>query len=111
MKAPEIDLNSLQERIRRLTRKMLLGRSARHAELHGISHGSLYYEQLSVCESDFRLMRRIDELQMDIPFAVSQMVKRLLIGHGLFSGRSHVAPCMKRMGVQVWPTSPLKTAS
>ena len=51
---------------------------ARQAELLGISRGSLYYEPRPVCEDDLRLMRRIDELHMEYPFAGSRMMKGLL---------------------------------
>ncbi len=45
---------------------------ARQAELLGISRGSLYYEPRPVGEDDLRLMRRIDELHMEYPFAPSR---------------------------------------
>ena len=73
---------------------------ARQAELLGISRGSLYYESRPVCEDDLRLMRRIDELHMEYPFAGSRMMKGLLRQEGYTAGRLHVATCMKRMGIQ-----------
>ena len=73
---------------------------ARQAELLGISRGSLYYESCPVCEDDLRLMRRIDELHMEYPFAGSRMMKGLLRQEGYTAGRLHVATCMKRMGIQ-----------
>jgi len=33
----------------------------------GISRGSVYYEPVGVPESDLALMRRLDELHLDIP--------------------------------------------
>jgi putative transposase len=73
---------------------------ARQAELLGISRGSLYYEPRPVCEDDLRLMRRIDELHMEYPFAGSRMMKGLLRQEGFTAGRLRVATCMKRMGIQ-----------
>ena len=73
---------------------------ARQAELLGISRGSLYYEPRPVSEDDLKLMRRIDELHMDYPFAGSRMMKGLLRQEGFTAGRLHVATCMKRMGIQ-----------
>jgi putative transposase len=72
----------------------------RQAELLGISRGSLYYEPRPICEDDLRLMRRIDELHMEYPFAGSRMMKGLLRQEGFTAGRLHVATCMKRMGIQ-----------
>lgn len=73
---------------------------ARQADLLGISRGSMYYVPRAVCEDDLRLMRRIDELHMEYPFAGSRMMKGLLRQEGFPSGRLHVATCMKRMGLQ-----------
>lgn len=73
---------------------------ARQADLLWISRGSLYYEPRPVCEDDLRLMRRIDELHMEYPFAGSRMMKGLLRQEGFTAGRLHVATCMKRMGIQ-----------
>ncbi len=73
---------------------------SRQAELLGISRGSLYYDPRPVCEDDLRLMRRIDELHMEYPFAGSRMMKGLMRQEGFTAGRLHVATCMKRMGIQ-----------
>ena len=73
---------------------------SRQADLLGISRGSLYYEPRPVSEDDLKLMRRIDELHMDYPFAGSRMMKGLLRQEGFTAGRLHVATCMKRMGIE-----------
>ena len=73
---------------------------ARQAELLGISRGSLSYEPRPASEDDLRLMRRIDALHMEYPFAGSRMMKGLLRQEGFTAGRLHVATCMKRMGIQ-----------
>ena len=72
----------------------------RQAELLGISRGSLYYEPRPVSDEDLRLMRRIDELHMDYPFAGSRMMKGLLRQEGFTAGRLHVATLMKTMGIE-----------
>ena len=41
----------------------------RQAELAGISRGTVYYLPRPVSEADQRLMRRIDELHLEHPFA------------------------------------------
>ena len=73
---------------------------SRQAELLGISRGSLYYEPCPISEDDLKLMRRVDELHMEYPFAGSRMVKGLLRQEGFTAGRLHVATSMKRMGIQ-----------
>ena len=70
------------------------------ARLLGIRRGSLYYEPRPVSESVLKLMRRIDALHMDYPFAGSRMMKGLLRQEGFTAGRLHVATCMKRMGIE-----------
>lgn len=66
----------------------------------GISRGSIYYQRRPVSEVDLVLMRRIDELHHDYPFAGSRMLKGLLVGEGYKVGRLHVRALMKRMGVE-----------
>lgn len=72
----------------------------RQAKLLGISRGSLYYEPRPVSEEDLKLMRRIDELHMEYPFAGSRMMKGLLRQEGFTVGRLHVGTLMKTMGIQ-----------
>jgi putative transposase len=45
------------------------------------------------------VMRRIDELHLDYPFAGSRMLRDLLRGEGVEIGRQRVARMMKRMGI------------
>jgi putative transposase len=45
------------------------------------------------------LMRRIDDLHLDYPFAGSRMLQGLLLAEGHKTGRLHVATLMKRMGI------------
>jgi len=61
---------------------------------------SLYHEPRSICEDELRLVRRIDELHMEYPFAGSRMMKGLLRQEGFTAWRLHVATCMTRMGIQ-----------
>ena len=50
----------------------------RQAELAGISRGAVYYLARPVSEADQRLMRRIDELHLEHPFAGARMLRDLL---------------------------------
>jgi putative transposase len=72
---------------------------ARQAWELGISRGSVYYLPRPVPASDLAIMRRIDELHMDFPFAGSPMLRDLLAAEGVRVGRLHVATLMKKMGV------------
>ena len=46
------------------------------------------------------LMRRIDELHLDYPFAGARMLRDLLRREGHAIGRRHVATLMRRMGIE-----------
>ncbi|QEE45441.1 IS3 family transposase [Rhizobium sp. WL3] len=72
----------------------------RQAKLLGFSRGSVYYLPRPVSDGDLTLMRRIDELHLDYPFAGSRMLQGLLRGEGLETGRLHVATLMKKMGIE-----------
>ena len=72
----------------------------RQARELGISRGSVYYLPRPVSASDLAIMRRIDELHMDFPFAGSRMLRDLLGAEGVRVGRLHVATLMKKMGVE-----------
>ena len=73
---------------------------SRQVKTLGISRGSVYYQPRPVSIADLALMRRIDELHLDYPFAGSRMLKGLLVGERCKTGRLHVATLMKRMGIE-----------
>jgi len=70
------------------------------AALLGISRGSVYYEPVPVSAEDLALMRRIDELHLEFPFAGSRMLRGLLAAEGSKIGRRHIATLMRRMGIE-----------
>jgi putative transposase len=72
----------------------------RQAEVLGLSRSSLYYQPRPVSPADLAIMRRIDELHLDYPFAGSRMLRDLLRGEGVEIGRGHVITLMKRMGIE-----------
>ncbi|MCH9015906.1 MAG: IS3 family transposase [Gemmatimonadetes bacterium] len=72
----------------------------RQAQLLDLSRSSVYYQPVAVSESDLALMRRIDELHLEHPFAGSRMLKKLLRADGYSVGRTHVRTLMRRMGVE-----------
>ena len=66
----------------------------------GIARSSVYYPPQPVSEVELQLMRRIDELHLEFPFARARMLARLLRREGIKVGRRHVGTLMKRMGVE-----------
>ena len=73
---------------------------ARQAKVLKLSRGSLYYRPRPVSPGDLSIMRRIDELHLDYPFAGSRMLRDLLRGEGVAIGRQRVATMMRRMGIE-----------
>jgi putative transposase len=71
----------------------------RQAELAGISRGTVYYHPEPVSDADLALMRRLDQLHLEHPFAGSRMLRDLLRREGIEVGRRHVATLMRRMGI------------
>jgi putative transposase len=72
---------------------------ARQAKALNLSRGSVYYLPRPVPASDLALMRRMDELHLEFPFAGSRMLRDLLNAEGITIGRRHVATLMKRMDI------------
>ncbi len=72
---------------------------ARQAKLLKLSRSSLYYEPLPVPAAELAIMRRIDALHLDYPFAGSRMLRDLLRSEGVVIGRERVATLMRRMGI------------
>jgi putative transposase len=72
----------------------------RQCVLLDLSRSSVYYTPQPVSESDLALMRRIDELHLNHPFAGSRMLRGLLRLEGVQVGRRHVATLMRKMGIE-----------
>ena len=70
------------------------------AEVLGISRSTVYYEPRPISAEDLWLMRRIDELHLNYPFAGSRMLRGLLWQQGLEVGRRHIKTLMRRMGIE-----------
>src|SRR5687767_11192915 len=73
---------------------------SRQAKALGISRGSIYYLPRPTSAADLALMRRMDELHLEYPFAGSRMLRGLLRQEGHDVGRLHVATLMKKMGIE-----------
>jgi len=72
----------------------------RQAEVLQLSRSTLYYEPRPVPAAELAVMRRIDELHLDYPFAGSRMIRDLLRGEDMAIGRERVATMMRRMGIE-----------
>ena len=119
---PPVDLTVLHAKIGELTlendflagapgqggfaeRKAMIDRShdlpiTRQARMLNVSRGSVYYLPRPASAADLALMRRMDELHLEFPFAGSRMLRDLLTAEGFQTGRRHVATLMKRMRIQ-----------
>ncbi|RQT01732.1 IS3 family transposase [Burkholderia contaminans] len=119
---PPVDVKTLHAKIGQLTlengffvrsarqsrtaeRKAMIDRThalpvSRQTRLVGIARSSAYYRAQPVSEADQLLMRRIDELHMEFPFAGARMLARLLRREGHGVGRRCARTLMKRMGVE-----------
>jgi putative transposase len=72
----------------------------RQAELLKLSRSQLYYEPRPVPAVGLAIMRRIDELHLNYPFAGSRMLRDMLRLEGVSIGREMVAALMRRMGIE-----------
>ncbi|WP_441627206.1 IS3 family transposase [Cupriavidus sp. 2MCAB6] len=119
---PPVDVKALHAKIGQLTlendflgkraqqsgiaeRKAMIDRDhplpvSRQVKLVGIARSSAYYQPRPVSDADLKLMRRIDELHLEHPFAGARMLARLLRRESIPVGRRHVRTLMKRMGIE-----------
>ena len=81
----------------------------KQAEALNISRGSVYYLPRPVPEADLAIMRRLDRLHLEFPFAGSRMLRGLLAAEGCKIGRRHVKTLMKRMGIEALYRRPRTT--
>jgi putative transposase len=81
----------------------------KQAEVVGIARSTVYYLPRAVSATDLELMRRIDELHLEFPFAGARMLRRLLAANGSKVGRRHVKTLMQRMGIEALYRRPRTT--
>jgi len=74
-----------------------------------ISRGSVYYLPRPVSADDLEIMRLLDRLHLDFPFAGSRMLRGLLAAEGCQIGRRHVKTLMKRIGIEALYRRPRTT--
>jgi putative transposase len=71
----------------------------RQAKVLGLSRSSLYYQPCPVSAEGLAIMRRLDELHLNFPFAGSRMLRGFLIREGIEIGRDKVRSLMRRVGI------------
>jgi putative transposase len=81
----------------------------KQAQVLRISRGSVYYLPRSVSATDLEVMRCLDRLHLEFPFAGSRMLRGLLAAEGCKIGRRHVKTLMKRMGIEALYRRPRTT--
>jgi putative transposase len=72
----------------------------RQCQILLLARPTAYYRPHVACEDDLALMRRIEELRMECPFAGIRMLRDMLKLAGHRVGRKHVATLMKKMGIE-----------
>jgi putative transposase len=72
----------------------------RQCVLLGLARSGIYYQPRPVSAEDLALMRRIDELHLEHPFAGARMLRDILRDEGDLVGRKHVATLMRKMGIE-----------
>jgi putative transposase len=73
---------------------------SRQAVLLQLSRSGLYYAPQPVPEAKLAIMRRIDVLHLDYPFAGTRMLRDLLRGEGVDIGREMVRTMMRQMCIE-----------
>ena len=72
----------------------------RQCQILKLARSTAYYTPQPTSDSDLLLMRRIDELHLEYPFAGSRMLRDMLRREGRQVGRKHVRTLMKKMGIE-----------
>jgi putative transposase len=72
----------------------------RQVKLLNLSRGCAYYVPVPISDADLALMREIDELHLEYPFAGARMLRDFLKRRGHRVGRRHVGRLMSLMGIE-----------
>jgi len=86
-------------------RKAMINRThalpvVRQCQLLELSRSTAYYQPPPVSAADLALMRRIDELHLNHPFAGARMLRHLLRREGHLIGLRHVSTLMTCMSIE-----------
>ena len=72
----------------------------KQSKLLQVSRSSVYYKPRPLSEDELKLMRTIDELHLEHPFAGNRMLRDFLQCDGVCIGRRHMRTVMRRMGIE-----------
>ena len=81
----------------------------KQGEAAGLARSSVYYLPRPVSAADLDLMRQIDRLHLEFPFAGARMLRGLLAAKGSKTGRRRIKTLMKRMGIEALYRRPRTT--
>ena len=71
----------------------------KQCRLLDVARSTAYYRPVALSVEELALMRRVDELHLNHPFAGARMLSKMLKREGNLFGRRHVSTLMKRMGI------------
>jgi len=72
----------------------------RQCELLELPRSTFYYKPAEASEDDLKLMKRIDELHMELVYAGSRTLCSILMREGYAVGRRHIRALMRKMGIE-----------
>lgn len=72
----------------------------RQCQLLELSRSTAYYRPAPESPENLALMRRIDELHLEFPFAGARMLRDLLRQEGIRAGRKRIGRLMAKMGIE-----------
>ena len=81
----------------------------RQCQLLNLARSTAYYREQEEDEGNLALMRRIDELHLECPYAGSRMLRDMLKLEGHAVGRKRVRRLMRLMGIQAIYQKPKTT--
>ena len=73
---------------------------SQQCSLLGLARSTAYYTPREVSAEDLALMRRIDELHLEHPFAGARIARDLWRREGFQAERKHIGTLMARMGIE-----------
>jgi len=82
---------------------------ARQSEALGIARSSVYYKAVPLSAEDEAILRCLDALHLDYPFAGSRKLRVLLRAEGIAIGRRHVTTLMRLAGIETLYRRPRTT--
>ena len=83
--------------------------STRQAKVLGVARSTVYALPRPVSDRDLELIKQIDRLHLEMPFAGSRMLRDLLALAGIKVGRKHVRTLLKRMSIEALYVKPRTT--